>query len=154
MTVNSDKINEPTFYIYIETILNLMTNRVIAKAVVLIKKTFALSLSKCERGSTVRQAHSSPRTVSFYCALALAFTVQELPKLNARCKTLGHSISRSMAGCQASMVMSPLVGSRPQLIPVLLTSWVNYAISQWLSVGILRHIMSDWDFIWTVITWG
>ena len=25
----------------------------------------------CECGSTVRQAHSSPRTLSFYCALAI-----------------------------------------------------------------------------------
>jgi SpoVK/Ycf46/Vps4 family AAA+-type ATPase len=33
----------------------------------LIKNPFALSLSKCECGST-----SSPRTASFYCALAIA----------------------------------------------------------------------------------
>ena len=37
----------------------------------MITKPFALSLSKCECGSTVRQAHSSPRTLSFYCALAI-----------------------------------------------------------------------------------
>ncbi len=52
--------------------------RAIAGAVFVITKPFALSLSKCECGST-----SSPRTVSFYCALAIynTFTIIPLPSV-------------------------------------------------------------------------
>ena len=51
-------------FIIVSTIIELTANK-------MITKPFALSLSKCEYGSTVRQAHSSPRTLSFYCALAI-----------------------------------------------------------------------------------
>ncbi len=44
-----------------------------------IAKLFALSLSKCERGST-----SSPRTTSFYCALAITTPYKHLQRIDSK----------------------------------------------------------------------
>ncbi len=77
----------------------------------MIKKPFALSLSKRECGST-----SSPRTLSFYCALALYYVFWNIPWL----KKQATERSRELIEDEEFFVCADLFAPT-NLIPIHLT---------------------------------